>query len=149
MVCPISLDGETGKRESEEGCPTVAKKHDGRLAPSKVIGKKSRPCSNDGDSDPAQSRLVRFKCHDPHESGYENRKPRGETIHAVEKIEGIRDPDNPEQRQQHIRNIPDWTTWKEGKNLPRGNDSPGCHKLGNQLRRRRQFPHVIDDTDDQ
>src|SRR6185295_8881763 len=125
MVCPISLDGETGKRESEESRPTVSKKHDGRLASSKIVGKKSYPCPNDSDSDPAQTRLVCFKCHDPQESSYENRKPRGQTIHSIEKIKGVRNPDDPEQRQQNIRNIADRATWKQCQNLACGDDDSG------------------------
>jgi len=146
MIRPIPFDGETGQRESEEGRPTVSKKNHGVPTPSKIVRKKSHPCPNDGNGKPTQSRLVCFKCHRPHESGYENRKPRGQAIHTVKKVEGVRDPDDPEQCQHDVRNIADWTTWKQRQHLARGNDDPGCHKLGDQLRRGRQFPNVINDT---
>src|SRR5688572_11998833 len=52
MIRPIPFDGETGQRKSEKGCPTVSKKNHGRLAPTKIVWKKSDPGPNDGDGEP-------------------------------------------------------------------------------------------------
>ena len=61
---------------------------------------------------------------------------------------GLPYADDPEQRQYDVGDIAHGTDRKQRQDLARGDDDPGCHKLGDQLRRRRQFPHVIDDTDD-
>ena len=140
MIRPIPFHGETGKCESQEGRPPVSKKNDGRLTPSKIVGKKSDPCPDDRDGEPAQSRLIRFKRHRAHESSDENGKPRGQPIHAVEKIEGVRDPDDPEQRQHDIRHIADWAAWKQRQNLARRDDDSCRRQLSDQLGRMQAVP---------